>query len=108
MVLTHLHLIMKENMKKLIFSAVMYCLALSAYAQTNVDDKVFLNNLIILTSLPEDLENTDNWIYADLDVKDIVDKNVSISMYPYVNRFGEWVLSPKPTGYYNSKVTNKK
>ncbi len=84
-------------MKKLLLSAVMYCLTFSAYAQTNVEDKVFLNNLIILTSVSGDLEYIKNWTYADLDIKDISDKNVSISKYPYVNRFGEWVLSPEST-----------
>ncbi len=84
-------------MKKLLLSAVMYCLTFSAYAQTNVEDKVFLNNLIILTSVSGDLEYIENWTYADLDIKDISDKNVSISKYPYVNRFGEWVLSPEST-----------
>ncbi len=88
---------MTEIMKKLLLSAVMYCLTFSAYAQTNVEDKVFLNNLIILTSVSGDLEYIKNWTYADLDIKDISDKNVSISKYPYVNRFGEWVLSPEST-----------
>ncbi len=88
---------MTEIMKKLLLSAVMYCLTFSAYAQTNVEDKVFLNNLIILTSVSGDLEYIENWTYADLDIKDISDKNVSISKYPYVNRFGEWVLSPEST-----------
>lgn len=82
-------------MKRLMILVFMFNITLG-YAQPGTDDKVFLNNLLILDP-DSDLENMQNWTYADLDIKNIINKEVYICKYQYVNKFGEWTLSIKPS-----------